>query len=274
LKIDLSFKYKELIDQIQKEKPFAPDLAIILGSGLGDFASSVSIKHSIDTEKLPGYPPSTIEGHSGKIVFAEAESKKLLLFQGRIHFYEGYKIYECVLPVFIVHQLNCKKLLITNAAGGINRNFSPGDLMLANSFNSINIKKELTDLIGIPSMEMKQNLSDLPSTKLNDLIKKAAIDEKISLREGTYWYLKGPSFETPAEIDMMYRFGADAAGMSTVHEAIFAATRGIEVAAISCITNLAAGISPTRLSHKEVTETANRVKSKFERLVKKIISYS
>lgn len=273
MKIDLAFKYKELIEQLKKEQPFTPDFAIILGSGLGEFASSVSIKHSISTKDLPGYPPSTIEGHSGKIVFAEAKGKKLLLFQGRIHFYEGYKIYECLLPVFIVHQLDCKKLLITNAAGAINRNFSPGDLMLANSLNGINIKKELSEIIGVPSTQMLQSLSDFPSTKLNKLIRKAAIDEKIRLQEGNYCYLKGPSYETPAEIEMMHRFGADAAGMSTVHEAIFAATLGIEVAAISCITNLAAGISPTKLSHEEVTETANRVKSKFERLVKKIISY-
>ena len=273
MKIDLSFKYKDLIEQIKKEQPCTPDIAIILGSGLGDFASSVTINHSIDTEELSGYPPSTVEGHSGKIIFTEVEGKKLLLFKGRIHFYEGYKIYECVLPVFIVHQLNCKQLLITNAAGGINRNFSPGDLMLANSFNSINIKKELTDLIGISTIEMKQSFSDFPSTKLNNLIKKAAVDEKITLKEGTYWYLKGPSYETRAEINMMYGLGADAVGMSTVHEAIFAASLGIGVAAISCITNLAAGISSTKLSHKEVTETANRVKGKFERLVKKIISY-
>jgi purine-nucleoside phosphorylase len=206
-------------------------------------------------------------------VFAESEHKKLLLFQGRIHFYEGYKIYECIIPVFIAHHLNCKQMLITNAAGGINRNLSPGDLMLTNSFNGFNIKRELTNIIGVPSKEMLRSLSDLPSSKLNEIIRKSAVVEKIRLQEGTYWYLKGPSYETPAEINMMYRFGADAAGMSTVHEAIFAATLGIEVAAISCITNLAAGISPTKLSHEEVTETANRVKSKFERLVKKIISY-
>jgi purine-nucleoside phosphorylase len=272
LKIDLAFKYKELIQQIKKVQPFTPDLAIILGSGLGDFASSVSINHSFETEKLDGYPPSTVKGHSGKIIFAEAEEKKLLLFKGRIHFYEGYKIYECILPVFIAHQLNCKQLLITNAAGGINRNFSPGDLMLANSFNAMNIKKELTQLIGLSSKEMKQNLLDFPSKRLTEIIRNAAIQEKINLHEGTYWYLKGPSYETPAEINMMYRFGADAGGMSTVHEAIFAASLGIEVAAISCITNLAAGISPTKLSHKEVTATANSVKNKFERLIKKIIS--
>jgi len=272
LKIDLAFKYKDLIQQIKDEQPFKPDLSIILGSGLGDFASSVSIKHSIATDELSGYPPSTVEGHSGKIIFSEAVEKNLLLFKGRIHFYEGYKIDECVLPVFIAHQLNCKQMLITNAAGGINRNFSPGDLMLANSFNAMNIKKELTQLIGLSSNEMKQYLHDFPSNRLNNIIRNAAINEKINLQEGTYWYLKGPSYETPAEINMMYGFGADAGGMSTVHEAIFAASLGMEVAAISCITNLAAGISPTKLSHKEVTETANRVKSKFERLIKKIIS--
>lgn len=273
MKIDLAFKYKDLIEQIRREQPFTPDIAIILGSGLGNFASSVSVKHSIATEELNGYPPSTVEGHSGKIIFSQVEEKNLLLFKGRIHFYEGYKIDECILPVFIAHKLSCKQLLITNAAGGINRNFSPGDLMLANSFNAMNIKKELTQLIGLSSNEMKQYLYDLPSKQLNNIIRNAAIHEKINLHEGTYWYLKGPSYETPAEINMMYKFGADAGGMSTVHEAIFAASLGIKVAAISCITNFAAGISPTKLSHKEVTETANRVKSKFERLIKKIISY-
>ena len=270
MKIDLAFKYKDLIEQIKKDQPYTPDFAIILGSGLGKFASSVKIKHSIKTIDLADYPPSTIEGHSGKIVFAEAVNKKLLLFQGRIHFYEGYKIYECLLPVFIVQQLNCTKLLITNAAGGINRNFSPGDLMLVNSLNSINIKKELSEIISVPSAETQKSLDNFPSSALNEIIRKAALAEKIKLQEGTYWYLKGPSYETPAEIEMMYRFGADAAGMSTVHEAIFATTLGIEVAVISCITNLAAGISTTKISHAEVTETANRIKSKFERLVKKI----
>ena len=165
MKIDLSFKYKALIEQIKKERPFTPDIAIILGSSLGDFASSVTIKHSIDTEELSGYPPSTVEGHSGNIIFAEAGGKRLLLFNGRIHFYEGYKIYECVLPVFIAHQINCKQLLITNAAGGINRNFSPGDLMLANSFNGMNIKKELTEQNELTSIEKNQGIADFPTQR-------------------------------------------------------------------------------------------------------------
>jgi purine-nucleoside phosphorylase len=271
MKIDLSFKYKDLLKQINKEKPFDPEFSIILGSGLGDFASSLDVKKSISTEDLPGYPPSTVTGHSGKIIFAEAENKKLLLFKGRIHFYEGYKIYECVLPVFIAHKLNCKKLLLTNAAGGINRNFSSGDLMLANSFNGMNIKKEIIELFDIPTSEIKNRFLDFPSSKINDVVREAAIYEKISLLEGTYWYTKGPSYETPAEISLMYKFGADAVGMSTVHEAIYANLIGMETVAISCITNLAAGISVNKLSHQEVTETANKVKSKFERLVRRVI---
>ncbi len=121
---------------------------MVLGSGLGDFANSVNTNKTISTSSIPGYPASTVAGHEGKIHFAEFLGKKLLLFQGRIHFYEGYKFSECILPVFISHTLGCKKIILTNAAGGINKNFKPGDLMLALSFNGINIKKELTKLIG------------------------------------------------------------------------------------------------------------------------------
>lgn len=272
MKLDLGFKYKDLLDYIDKVKPFNPDLAIILGSGLGEFASSVDIKKSIPTTELPGYPPSTVEGHAGKLIFAETGNKKLLLFKGRIHFYEGYKIYEVLLPVFIAFSLECKAMLFTNAAGGVNKNFHPGDLMLANSFNGMNIKKELSSLITLPSHQLKNSFLDFPSSRLNSLAKKAALEEKINLQEGTYWFSKGPSYETPAEINAVARFNGDAVGMSTVHEAIFAASLGIETMAISCITNLAAGISKTKLSHQEVTETANLVKSKFERLVHRIIS--
>lgn len=272
MKVDLSFKYKELLTHLEKEKPFNPEFAIILGSGLGDFASSVEVIKSISSADIPGYPPSTVEGHSGKIIFATFEQKKLLLFKGRIHFYEGYKIYECILPVFIAYKLKCNKILLTNAAGGINRNFIPGDLMLANSFNGIYIKKELAELINTPSDFVKENYINFSSSDLNKIIKKAAIEEKIILHEGTYWYSKGPSYETPAEINMMFKYGGDAVGMSTVHEIMFAASLGMERASISCITNFAAGISSDKLSHEEVTETANKVKSKFERLVKRIIT--
>lgn len=272
MKIDLGFKYKDLLNLLNTQKPFIPEFCIILGSGLGDFAESTDVIKSISTFELPGYPPSTVEGHAGKIIFAKVQNKTVLLFKGRIHFYEGYKIYEVLLPVFIAFRLGCKGILLTNAAGGINRNFKPGDLMLADSFNGVNIKKELVRLINIPSHQTKNTFLDFPSSRLMAIARDAAIEEKIKLQEGTYWFSKGPSYETPAEINSMYRFNGDAVGMSTVHEAIFASSLGMETLAISCITNYAAGISPNKLSHQEVTETANLVKTKFERLVRRIIS--
>lgn len=267
--IDLSFKYKNLVDFIRNKSPFDPELSIILGSGLGDFAKQLQVHKSISTSSIPDYPLSTVVGHEGKIHFAEYEGKKLILFQGRVHFYEGYKISECILPVFISHKLDAKNLLLTNAAGGINKNFAPGDLMLINSFNGILIKKELTHLIGLANEAAKNNFH--PNENFNDIIRKAANKENIDLKEGVYFYAKGPTYETPAEIKYFAKFGADAVGMSTVHEATFASYLGMKVAAISCITNFAAGISDQKLSHSEVTETANRVKDTFARLVKRII---
>lgn len=269
--INLSRKYSETLDYINKLKPFEPEISIVLGSGLGNFAKRVTLIKEISTADIPLYPVSTIIGHAGKIIFAEYAGKKILLFQGRIHFYEGYKIYECLLPVFISHKLGCSKIILTNAAGGINTNFIPGDLMLNISINGINIKKELNGFIGIPSGEGLNNLHNFPSPELNKIIKTAALECKIALKEGIYWYNKGPYYETPAEIKMAARFDADAVGMSTVHEAIYASYLGMHTSAVSCITNYAAGISTTKLNHAEVTETAKLVENKFEELVKKTI---
>jgi purine-nucleoside phosphorylase len=269
--IDLNFKYKNLIDEIRKQAPFVPEFAIILGSGLGNFAERVDLIKTIPTSTLPDYPKSTIQGHEGKIHFAEFAGKKSLLFQGRIHLYEGYSIYQCILPVFISHKLNSPMIILTNAAGGINPSFKPGDLMLTTSFNGISLKKELTSLIGITSENGIRNFRSLPSPNLNKKIVEAAKKEKIELKEGVYWYTKGPSYETPAEIRYISKFGGDAVGMSTVHEAVYAGYIGMETASISCITNYAAGLTANKLSHDEVTETANLVKNKFENLIKRII---
>ncbi len=272
--VDLTFKYKALIDFLKSESPFVPDISIILGSGLGDFAEQLQIHKSISTSDIPGYPASTVVGHKGKIHFAAYENKKVILFQGRVHFYEGYNINECIIPVFISYKLGAKNLLLTNAAGGINKNFIPGDLMLATSFNGILIKKELTDLIGLTNQTGKNNFIYLPDPELNNIIKKSALEEKINIKEGVYWYTKGPTYETPAEIKFFAKYGADAVGMSTVHEAVYSSYLGIKTAAISCITNFAAGISDQKLSHSEVTETADRVKDGFTRLVKEVIKLS
>ena len=172
---------------------------------------------------------------------------------------------------FITHKLNCPKIILTNAAGGINKLFKPGDLMLATSFNGIMLKKELTTLIGLTSEEGSRNFYNLPSPYLNKKIIEAAANEKIELKKGVYWYTKGPSYETPAEIRFIAKYGGDAVGMSTVHEAVYSSYLGIETSSISCITNFAAGLTDNKLSHNEVTETANLVQHKFERLIKKII---
>ena len=269
--VNLELKYEQLLKKLKGYNFPKIDLAIILGSGLGGFAESVNTIRSIETTELPGYPESTVEGHKGFIHFAEYENKNILLFQGRIHFYEGYRLSDCVVPVYISHKLNCDKLILTNAAGGINPNLSPGDLMLVTSVNSIFLKKELTEFFGIASLKQKHQFLDFPSSEIMSAIKKASLEEKIFLKEGVYWFVKGPSYETPAEIRMISKSGGDAVGMSTAHEGIYAASLGMHVGAISCITNYAAGISEQKLSHNEVIETGNKVKLDFERLIKRII---
>ncbi len=268
---ELENKYSGLINHLRNEIPFEPEMALILGSGLGDFADSIEKVKSIPTSSLPGYPESTVEGHKGFLHFAKHNDKKLLIFQGRIHFYEGYDISECVLPVYISKELNCKKLLVTNAAGGVNKYFKPGDLMLIDSFNSINLKNELSQLFAGDEKFYRSALSNFPSSEMNKIISQAARDERIILKEGVYWYCKGPSYETPAEVKMIGLSGGDAVGMSTAHEALYAAANGIEVGSISCITNFAAGISSTKLHHQEVMDIAVQVKPKFEKLVKRIV---
>jgi purine-nucleoside phosphorylase len=269
--IDLNFKYSKLIQEIKTSAPFKPHIALILGSGLGNFIEMLNVIKSISTESLNDYPVSTISGHAGYIHFAEYAQKKILIFQGRIHLYEGYKIYECILPVFITYKLECNKLIITNAAGGINPSFNPGDLMLSTSVNGINIKKELTNFLGIASKSGKDNFFNFPSPQLNAIIKNSAKSENLELQEGLYWYTKGPSYETPAEVKMIQKFGGDAVGMSTVHEAVYAAYLGINTSALSVITNYASGISNKKLTHSDVTETALFVKEKFEKLLKAVI---
>jgi len=269
--IDLNFKYKNAIEYLLKEAPFTPEIAIVLGSGLGNFADSTENFKTISTSEIPGFPTGSVVGHKGLIHFSKIENKKILIFQGRLHFYEGYDLSDCVLPVLLSKKVGCNKILFTNAAGGINKNFVPGDLMLVDSFNSNNIKKELTGLIGISSEETKNKFINCPSTEMNDAIKETASKNKILLHTGTYWYSKGPNYETPAEIRMIARFGGSAAGMSTAHEAVFASSLGMETAIISCITNMASGISENKLTHDEVTQTAKEASDKFTFLLKKAV---
>lgn len=269
--LQLNIKYREILQAVSLESPFVPDVSIVLGSGLGDFAASLKVVRSLSTEELPGFPASGVEGHRGRILFAEYMGKNLLIFQGRIHFYEGHQLDKCLLSVLISHHLGSKKILLTNAAGGINADLMPGDLMLNTGFNAMNIKKELTRVTGLADYERRQDFADFPDEQLAVCIRRSAEEAGIKLKEGVYWYCKGPSYETPAEIRMIRTLGGDAVGMSTVYEALYAAWLGMEVASVSCITNFAAGISPLRLSHDEVTVTANSVRNNFERLIKNTI---
>jgi purine-nucleoside phosphorylase len=272
--INLNAKYRELTNYLLDKYPFKPDISIILGSGLGNFASSIDVELELSSDDIPGYPPSTVPGHSGKLIFGRYNEKKILLFKGRLHLYEGYSLSQCVLPVYIINQMGCRKLLLTNAAGGANPGFVPGDLMLAESLNGIQIKKELTELVGLSSPEGKNNMLEFPSSELNSIILKASEQENIKLKRGVYWYNKGPSYETPAEVRMAFKFGADAVGMSTVYEAVYSAFLGIKTSVISCITNFGSGVTDKKLNHQEVMETADLISGRFEKLVKKIIELS
>ncbi len=272
--IDLEFYYKDLLDILRKDiKPDDVKLAIVLGSGLGKFPETIDILKTWDGNNLPHYPHSTVEGHSGKLILGSIEGKKCLVFQGRFHFYEGYDLYETVVPSIITKYLGIPYLLLTNAAGGVDTSFEPGDLMLCTSFIGFNITLELDDLMRVATTEQRERFFNTPDPDFNDIIIWSALEEKVHLKEGVYWYNKGPTYETPAEIRMVDKFGASAVGMSTVAEAYWASAGGVKVSCISCITNYAAGLSPQKLSHEDVTIAAKLVENKFNRLVRRIVKY-
>ncbi len=268
----LRSRFSESIKFLQKEAPFNPEITLVLGSGLNDFADQLTLVKVIPTNEIPDYPASTVEGHKGNLCFAEYKGKKLLILQGRIHFYEGYSITQCVLPVVLGNALGSKYLFLTNSAGGINSNFVPGDLMLINDFISVNLWQELGKLLPTASVEERNGMLNFPDKDIIALMRMAAIKAEVDVREGTYWYTKGPNYESPAEIQMMKRFGGDSVGMSTAHEAFYGQHLGMKVGSISLITNFAAGLSAFKLSHAEVQETASLAKNRFEKLLKSIIT--
>ncbi len=254
----------------EKIKEFEPEIGIILGSGLGDFADKFeSVK--ISYNDIPGFQPSHVEGHKGQLVFAEIEGKKVVMMQGRYHFYEGHSMSTVVYPVKVMKKLGVKNLIVTNAAGATNKSMVPGDLML--------IKDHLNfmgtnPLIGKNDDELGPRFPDMSEVykkDLRDIAKAKAKENGFELKEGVYAAVCGPSYETPAEIKMLCTLGADAVGMSTAPEAIVANYCGINVLGISCLTNYAAGVSDMALSHSEVIETADRVKEKFQKLLSDII---
>lgn len=270
--VNLRAKFEKSVEYIKSIFGSDFDIAIVLGSGLGNFAEKVSVVKSINVADIPGYPLSTVEGHRGALHLVEEAGKKVLLFQGRVHFYEGYNLSDCLIQTFISKELGSKYFFLTNAAGGVNLFFKPGDLMFVNSIGSINIQKELTSVIGVGTLDDKNRITAFPDSDFRKIIDDASIKSGVILKEGNYWFGKGPSYETPSEVRMIARLGFDAVGMSTAHEALYGSTLGMKTAVISCITNFAAGMSPDKLSHEEVTITANLAADNFERLVKEIIN--
>lgn len=242
---------------------YKPDCAIILGSGLGDFAAGIDVDFEVSYEDIPHFPTSTVKGHKGRLIFGTLSNKKIVAMQGRFHLYEGYDVGEATLPIMVFHLLGIKKLIITNAAGGINADFKPTDLMVITDHIGFNCPSPLVkwhnDYLG----ERFPSMSEVYSLTMQQQLYSVAKEYNIALKNGVYCYSKGPAYETPAEIRAFKTMGADAVGMSSVPEAILAKYLGMEILGISCITNMAAGISNTPLSHQEVIENAAVVKENF-----------
>ncbi len=252
---------------IREKTECEPGIGLILGSGLGDFVKEIANPAVMQFSEIPGFPVPSVEGHAGALVMGEYHGRKVAGLSGRVHYYEGISQQEATIPVRVLKLLGVKSLILTNAAGGINSSFSAGALMVIS--DHINYSG-YNPLIGRNLDEFGSRFPDMTeiytASLRQELISRAA-DIGVSLKEGIYAMYSGPSYETPAEIRMIRGFGADAVGMSTVPEAIVARHSGMNVIGISCITNMAAGLSGKPLNHKEVVEVADRVKSDFKKVV-------
>ena len=271
MSICLYDQIEEAVAFIKSRAPLAPEVGVVLGSGLGEFAESVTEKIIIPYETIPHFKKVSVAGHAGRLVIGKIKDKPTAVMQGRCHYYEGHAIAEVVFPIRVLCRLGIKKLLLTNAAGGINTMLVPGDLMIIR--DHINMMG-LNPLWGENDERLGPRFPDMSRVydeNMEEIIAQTMQTMGMGVKKGVYLALSGPSYETPAEIRMLAGMGADAVGMSTVPEAIVARHLGAAVAGISCVSNLAAGISKTPLSHKEVTETANRVKDQFINLLSAVI---
>lgn len=266
--------YEKLLkcsEAVSKKIPFRPELGLVLGSGLGDYAQAMQIEETLEYSDIEGFPVSTVSGHKGRFLFGYVEGVPVVAMQGRVHYYEGYPMQDVVLPVRLMGKMGVRKLILTNAAGGVNYDFHPGTLMV--------ITDHITSLVPSPLIGPNEDslgtrfpdMSEVYSKRLREIIKKAGGNTGVTLKEGVYVQFTGPAYETPVEIRMCRAIGGDAAGMSTACEAMAAHHMGIEVCGISCITNLAAGMSDQPLDHKEVQETADKVSADFTRLITETI---
>lgn len=264
--------YEEIVVYLKSKVKITPEIGIILGSGLGMLAQEITEQTVIPYSEIPHFPQSTVVGHKGQFIFGYLAGKAVVCMDGRFHYYEGYDLQQVTLPVRVMRKIGISQLIVTNAAGGINADFVPGDLMLI---------RDHINLLGVNPLRGKNeevfgerfpDMSEAYANELRMTALAAAKELNINLKQGVYLAMSGPSYETPAEINYAKIIGADAVGMSTVPEVIVAVHCGLKVLGISCVTNMAAGISKQKLNHKEVMETADTAKEKFMSLVKKVIS--
>lgn len=267
----MTLKIKDAAAYIRNKMKEQPEIGLILGSGLGILAEDIEDGVAIKYKEIPHFPISTVEGHAGELVVGKLNGREVLLMKGRFHLYEGYNELEVTFPVRVMKELGIHTIVVTNAAGGINTSFEPGDLMLIEDHINMMARNPLIgpndDTLGLRFPDM----SEAYSKELRARAVQTAEENGITLKKGVYIGVLGPTFETPAEIRMMRGLGADAVGMSTVPEVIVANHAGLNVLGISCITNMASGILQQPLNHEEVMETAEKVKEQFKTLVYELI---
>lgn len=262
---------QETKEYIQSKCSIVPEIGLILGSGLGVLADEIKNPTIIPYGEIPHFPVSTVEGHKGQLVLGELKGKPVVAMQGRFHFYEGYSVQEVTFPVRVMAAIGVKTILVTNAAGGINTEYEPGDLMVIEDHLNLTTQNPLIGPNDSRFGPRFPDMSEAYSKELIQLAETVAEEQGIVLRKGVYAGLTGPSYESPAEIRMLRVLGSDAVGMSTVPEVIVARHQGLNILGISCISNMAAGILPQPLTHDEVMETAEKVRDKFTALMLGII---
>jgi purine-nucleoside phosphorylase len=269
---DLYSRAEEAARTIRGRTAAEPQIALVLGSGLGGFADEFEDSVALPYREIPGFVSSTAQGHVGSLVIGKVEGVPVVAMQGRVHYYEGYSLEEVTFPIRTFKLLGIKTLILTNAAGGIDVQLSQGALMVISdhlNLMGVNVLRGPNDERFGPRFP---DMSEVYSRDLQELATEEARALGITVRRGIYAALQGPSYETPAEIHMLRAFGADAVGMSTVPEAIVARQMGMKVLGISCITNMAAGISESPINHEEVMETGQKVRESFTRLLRRVIA--
>ena len=264
-------KLMQCYESVKKRIDFKPEIALVLGSGLGDYGDSIQVVDTLDYHDIDGFPVSTVPGHKGRFIFGYVNDVPVVCMQGRVHYYEGYPMTDVVLPIRLMKLMGAKVLFLTNAAGGLNYDFAAGDFMMITDHIMNFVPSPLigpnVDELGVRFPDM----SEVYKKDLQQIIRDSAAKLGIKLQEGVYIQLTGPNFETPQEVKMCRILGADAAGMSTAAEAVVANHMGMKVCGISCISNLGCGMMDQPLSHEEVQETADRVAGQFKELVTEVI---